>query len=1007
MNKYFLCFLILIYSFDCLAAQDSSNYYIRHYTDENGLPQNSVKSIVTDEYGFVWLTTEDGLVRFDGTKFTSYGMEQLKVTSSRFQTFFTNTTDRALYTYTSNMGPDGQQEYVTIKNGQPVTAINARIIPQEAFFTDPATENSTPLNPLSYYLGIAGPKTTFKIRPGSNSFYKYTRDSISYFSGSKRLYQVPFYVKENHGFFTIDGMLYHFQDNGMLTCFTESDSIITRFTGDLPAAPSYKQGLKKIRIFRNACTPGYILFYADNNIYVATRNNNNSLSTRIVFPAISIDNIICAYYDTSRDKLYLGTYAKGFYILDKQPFKTLTTATVNTFYGLTPYRDNAILTPYGVLFNPSGKPELINKIHRNAPWDFYSIATDTYHNIWIKHGRQLYKHEPANFNITGTWKLPLDIALLNSGSNNRLWVALRDSNIYAINTTAKEATPAHFIGLSGPVTAIKEHKGKLYAGTSTGFYRISLAGKKVDTIQGLKGKYISSSYTDAADNTWITTHGKGFYLLQRDSVYAFPYDKHKFLSTAHCIVEDQKGFLWISTNKGLFQIAKKDLLDFVHNRQQIYYHYHDRTEGFNTNEFNGDCEPCGIMLGNGKISFPSLNGLVTFYPDSIPALLPDAPLFLDKVMLDDHDIPGTDLKQLPHHFNQLKFYISTPFMGNPANLHIEYALVRRNEEPVWLPLPEDGVITYNKLLSGDATLLARKQKGFGSNNYATLDIPLYINKTWYETTWFYIIAISALILSVWGIIRLRLRMMERRNDQLEEMIGLKTQELGRQVSIQNMIINAISHDVQTPLQYQAMLTQAVYDELEQRRQDSLSEPARVINEGTQRLQHMIGNLLKYLKSQPGNNNQNLQEETDLYSLAIEKVSIFESISGQRGTQIHNNIKPGMLIHADAQIISVILHNLLDNAVKVTRQGHIHIDANGHGDQYQVMIKDSGPGLPQHLQAWVNDAGQKKNNAAALAQQGHTTGIGLLMVKELVAISGLEIQVNVEPAGGTCFTITRS
>src|SRR5690606_5417193 len=45
------------------------DYSIAHYTDENGLSQNSIKSIYKCHNGFLWLLTENGILRYDGTKF--------------------------------------------------------------------------------------------------------------------------------------------------------------------------------------------------------------------------------------------------------------------------------------------------------------------------------------------------------------------------------------------------------------------------------------------------------------------------------------------------------------------------------------------------------------------------------------------------------------------------------------------------------------------------------------------------------------------------------------------------------------------------------------------------------------------------------------------------------------------------------------------------------------------------------------------------------------------------
>src|SRR5262245_2213011 len=64
------CILILL----CLgaAAPAAAQYQFDHWTADNGLPQNSVRSILQSRDGYLWLTTFDGLVRFDGVRFTVF-----------------------------------------------------------------------------------------------------------------------------------------------------------------------------------------------------------------------------------------------------------------------------------------------------------------------------------------------------------------------------------------------------------------------------------------------------------------------------------------------------------------------------------------------------------------------------------------------------------------------------------------------------------------------------------------------------------------------------------------------------------------------------------------------------------------------------------------------------------------------------------------------------------------------------------------------------------------------
>lgn len=65
------------YSF-CLEAKDTffSRYNFYHLTEEAGLPNNSVTSVIKDSYGYVWIATQDGLARYDGYRFLTYGVEK-------------------------------------------------------------------------------------------------------------------------------------------------------------------------------------------------------------------------------------------------------------------------------------------------------------------------------------------------------------------------------------------------------------------------------------------------------------------------------------------------------------------------------------------------------------------------------------------------------------------------------------------------------------------------------------------------------------------------------------------------------------------------------------------------------------------------------------------------------------------------------------------------------------------------------------------------------------------
>jgi hypothetical protein len=117
------------------------------------------------------------------------------------------------------------------------------------------------------------------------------------------------------------------------------------------------------------------------------------------------------------------------------------------------------------------------------------------------------------------------------------------------------------------------------------------------------------------DYIFIGSYGKGYYIWKNGKLKAMPLDKNNFLQYAHCFVPDNKGFCWISSNRGLFKAQLSDLIDaFENDRSQVYYHYLGNNDGMGITEMNGGCAPCVLVLKNGILSFPTMDGLLWVDP---------------------------------------------------------------------------------------------------------------------------------------------------------------------------------------------------------------------------------------------------------------------------------------------------------------------------------------------------------------------------------------------------------
>src|ERR1700737_3104856 len=107
--RFTIIAITLLSATPVLAQFDSyyGDYYIQHYTDENGLPQNSINDLLFDKDGFLWLASQAGLVRYDGRIFKLYDLADkpamksnvLFLSSDSTGGIYLQTDDHSLYCY--------------------------------------------------------------------------------------------------------------------------------------------------------------------------------------------------------------------------------------------------------------------------------------------------------------------------------------------------------------------------------------------------------------------------------------------------------------------------------------------------------------------------------------------------------------------------------------------------------------------------------------------------------------------------------------------------------------------------------------------------------------------------------------------------------------------------------------------------------------------------------------------------------------------------------------------
>lgn len=1041
MKTNFLFFFLFFFTQVRADSFGQTGYTVEHYTADNGLPQNSVKGISADSDGFIWLATEDGLVRFDGRSFYVFNSSNLNVKTNRVAGIQIHSRNNAL---SENRLPGhergrvmyakfGLYDRVRIENGR-ATHDSTYLYKNDAkIFSNAFLVTRLPFFWKANRLMLTDGS-------GTGNFYLCDTAYSSYYKNWKIQYRIDNPVPDHWNYFSIAGRLYYFHQRRSFTSIFEKKISEFPLAGDILGNPAYKTGRSNIKLYWNPNSDQAFLFHAS-SLYLLEQQKEGTLTTILLTENFDLEDkeIDIIHFDKINRKIYLGSLTYGLYVLSKQQFMTLTVKgdkRPNVFYAQLPYQNNTVLTPTGIIV---GKDSLTNRViderlpilEKINPFDRRIIIRGRNGKIWVKGERNLIQLSENGKKIVGQWKFRGEIKAICQGKDSKVWVGVAGNGLYQMDPEDPNPIP-QFFGIDSlkEITYVESlAKRQLLIGTASGLYRLDLPTQKLRPIKGTEGVYIKSIHIFSSQKVWITAQTKGLMLLdEKKGLVTFPLDKNRYLASAHCVINNGDGYLWIPCNRGLFQMNLNSLLGYAKlktaetpnatlRRQskplpELFYMYHAMDEGFNTNEFNGNCQPCGTKLANGYISLPSLNGLVWFRSEQISRYLPDGNLTLDGAEFNGKSasISG-DTIRFPINPENIKVYFSTAYFGNDYNLNLSYALVKREafRRPLnWQPIDnKDLIIRYSTLSAGLYTLVVRKQNGFGLNNFNYNKIYINIPYKWYEKKWvsyfFILFTMTTLIGGIHFYNTYRLKAVNRKNSELEELILSRTRSLetvvlelrqskkrlNHQVYIMSRLMASITHDVQSPLNYIAIASDHISKMVKRREFDELSEVGAMISGLSQRTGGMIRDLLDYIKIQVYGKTL-IPEEIHLRSLIDSKLEIFDSPRALKPIQFSNEVPDKTRISTDYNLLSIVIHNLLDNAVKYSEQGQIRIYIADDNDKVELVISNQGIPLPKNILDLIN-SGFDADELNYHFDKGRTTGLGLIIVKEVTRLIGTEIK----------------
>jgi signal transduction histidine kinase len=999
-----------------------NGYSVQHFTDENGLPQNSINDLLFDKDGYLWLASQAGLARFNGQSFKLYYPNDKPVMESNIVSLGKNekgllyfqTLDHRLYCYGGNnpqsLSPvDISRLHLLLNRGKQVfdftrflrdtrsneermrrNAIFQRLFasPNNFFVADTGHVYLIDRDSLYYYDGDLHPLSAMeghraKCLVYDHRFYVLSRDSVTavYADGRKisppaRIDgdlrrdlapdpggNIPAARRGNDPATQESNIPAARRGNGPATQegnapAARKGNILAAREGNIPAGPNHS-----FRLF--SCGRMHHLLVG-HRLYRLLPEKDGRIQSRFLVDLDFIPSISSIEYNAGLDLLLISTNTEGFYFLRRNhfrrsdwPMSTQDQMDEHRFGPMALHKDKEILTDK-FIFTPAGN---LTPVKGRGPVWQRCLFIDRDDAVWAARDSiprklsstmdSLKNFPPLDANVVdyaqdtdgklyclterSLWKL-------DSGRFTRIYTAIR-----------KDGQQSETMAFLAP--------HRIWIAVPNGLIEYDVEKQAARSFPEFAGKHVRSIHICRNGSILLGTYGEGYYYYYNNRFFRMPMDKNEFLVTAHCFLEDRKGYIWIPCNKGLFKVPKADMDAWCAGggRGQLYYYYYGRQDGLRTNEFNGGFNPSGVITTDGFISLLSMKGTVCFYADSLKTDFPGGSIVMTHLEIDGQSLARTDTIDVPAGYNSLTLEVSSPYLGNRNNLYLQYKVPGLSDK--WQEMPEDGTLDLHRLAPGHYTLQVRKVNGFGNNNYQYRQWRIVVMSYFYQAPWFRALAVIIVLGLLFVSLQLGLKLVEKQKE-----VKIKEQALLRTHRQREKLISLVIHDLRSPLRFLTMLAGDLHDNQETLSQEELKDRTYWVKKGAQDVYHFSEDFLLWVTSQKDNFKVRkqlffvrplLQEIYDFY---LEQVL-------QKGNRLAYSADPSLQVYSDPHLMITIIRNLTDNANKYTSRGEIRIEARQEGGNLLVLVADTGRGMnPEQAAAFLGEG--SLDNVKSGSQLGH-------------------------------------
>ncbi|UII24534.1 ATP-binding protein [Fulvivirga maritima] len=974
----------------------SQNFQKTVYGVEEGVVTHLIKAVEFDSLGFLWIGTDEGLVRYDGREFQSYA----QATPSRYLKDIVNTggqllavSDLGITEIIPGINDVSFKSY--IKGGLYMTD-STLWYPKKIFIDSKSNQWVSEPGSIVKLHGNQFKRYTFGVRDFSHSFL----GSFSFFEIGDQLYILTYRGHVFHYDETAD----EFKELSLQSdiplvnvniCFNLNDTILV---GDLNGVHKLWQSEDGFHANVLNSLPvkevSNIVRYDSTQLLIGTFRNElmvvkeRDLSVQTRFNILRSNDIL-----VNQDGNFWVGSDEGLVMLKKNYFKEVNDDN---------YYVEAIM-PLGNKIYYSYKDALIklerddggykkSTIVRGNNEFFIAIAAKG-SDVWLSNKFNVLHLK--NDVITDTIKLSNEmsfISFLYADSKDNLWI--HQQNVDGVFRLDSKGNLKHYgekEGIHGMLVSGNEVNGTMYfgsIGTDSYLYKYDVDIDRFVNVSVPIRFQVNSNFeindiVEKNDTIWLAT-SDGLIHYTNDNVNRLNLGSMTKVPVKAVAVEND--ILWLANTLGVIRV---DLA-----KKQSYITF-GKDSGLpsssgNTRDLRVDSNGTK-WVGTARGLSASVHGNQKFNITQKP--------FLTAVVINGREWSLNDIgdKSIPNHSIAELHFLSLTFPGSLLTYQYKMA-----DSSAWIDLDLNNIVKLNELDAGAYKLQVRARQ---SGNYLWSEpeeISFIVAEPFYSRWWFVAIClvgtfIIIYLLSAFYSYRLR-KAQDRLNAVVEDrtaQLKLSNQQLRQTNKELDMFVYSASHDLKAPLSSMIGLLNLYNLEDTQKAKDELIERMR---ESIIKLDSFIKDVIAYSKN---SRLDVIKEEVNFHEIISEVFGIYKYLNHFNKIKRIVKVEQGVYF-SDKNRLRIIFNNLISNSIRYCDVNKEHslveISVYKSNGFIHISVCDNGIGIPEQYQKNIFEMFYRADESRS------GSGLGLYIVKEAVTLLNGEIEVESTPGEGTSFRV---